>query len=111
MILSFAPQNRSLRLSTLKDQLGPYRRAEDLSRYGKPGCPNDHRNQVLARDDEVIRMSATSGYDAVDGSSTGTRVPRSGRRLRLPRFGGAVYAVNFDNWSGYREVGLSSARR
>jgi len=26
--------------------------------------------------------------------------------LRLPRFGGAAYAVNFDNWSGYREVGL-----
>jgi tetratricopeptide (TPR) repeat protein len=25
--------NPSLRLSTLKDQLGPYRRAEDLSRY------------------------------------------------------------------------------
>src|SRR5438270_6224844 len=31
--------------------------------------------------------------DAVDGSSTGTRVPRSGRRLRLPRLGGAAYAV------------------
>ena len=30
--------------------------------------------------------------DAVDGSSTGTRVPRNGRRLRLPRFGGAAHA-------------------
>jgi len=24
---------------------------------GKPGCPNDHRSQVLARDDEVIEQS------------------------------------------------------
>ncbi|MBB4429863.1 hypothetical protein GGD66_008468, partial [Bradyrhizobium sp. CIR48] len=42
-----------------------------------------------------------TAYDAVDGSSTGTRVPRMGRRLRLPRFGGAAYAINFDDWSGY----------
>jgi hypothetical protein len=27
-------------------------------------------------------------------------------RLRLPRSGGAAYAVNFDHRSGYREVGL-----
>lgn len=33
------------------------------------------------------------------GSSTGTRVPNNGRRLRLPRFGGAAYAVNFNDWS------------
>jgi hypothetical protein len=24
---------------------------------GKPGCPNDHRRQVLARGDEVIEQS------------------------------------------------------
>lgn len=48
----------------------------------------------------------TSAFDAVDGSSTGTRVPRIGRRLRLPRFGGAAYAVNFDDRSGYLEVRL-----
>jgi hypothetical protein len=29
---------------------------------GKPGCPNDHRSQVLARDDEVIEKSATSAH-------------------------------------------------
>jgi hypothetical protein len=24
---------------------------------GKPGCPNDHRSQVLARGDEIINKS------------------------------------------------------
>src|SRR5215475_9903753 len=52
-----------------------------------------------------------SAFDAVDGSSRGTRVPRCGRHLRLPPFGGAFYAVDFDNRSGYRQVGLSSTRR
>jgi hypothetical protein len=32
---------------------------------------------------------------------------RCGCRLRLPRFGGATHAVNFDNRSRYRQVGLS----
>src|ERR1700753_1383486 len=32
-----------------------------------------------------------------------------GAVLRLARFGGTAYAVNFDNRSGYREVDLSSA--
>jgi adenylate cyclase len=40
--------NPTLRVSTLKNVLGPYRRAEDLSRYEKglrkPGCPNDRRS-------------------------------------------------------------------
>jgi tetratricopeptide (TPR) repeat protein len=49
--------NPTLRVSTLKDLVGPYRRA-DLSRYEeglrRPGCPNDHRSQVLARGDEVV---------------------------------------------------------
>jgi hypothetical protein len=30
--------------------------------------------------------------DAVDGSSTGTRVPKMWALLRLPRFGGAIHA-------------------
>jgi predicted ATPase len=49
--------NPTLRVSTLKDLVGPYRRA-DLSRdeegLRRPGCPNDHRSQVLARGDEVV---------------------------------------------------------
>ena len=49
---------------------------------------------------------ATSASDAVDGSSTGTRVPRSGRPHL---FGGESYAINFGNRSGYSDVGLSSA--
>jgi len=49
--------------------------------------------------------------DAVDGSSTGTRVPRMWGRLRLPRFGGAIHAIDFDNRSRYRQVCLSSAWR
>jgi hypothetical protein len=35
--------------------------------------------------------------DAVDGSSTGTRVPKKWALLRLPRFGGASHANGFDN--------------
>src|SRR3954462_1035090 len=57
----------------------------------------------------ISQTAMVSAIDAVDGSSPGTRVPNNGRRLRLPRFGGAAYAVNFNDWSGYREVGLSSA--
>ena len=34
-----------------------------------------------------------------------------GGRLRLPRFGGAICAVDFDDWSRYRQVGLLSAWR
>ena len=40
--------NPALRVSTLKNVLGPYRRAEDLSQFeedcGKLGCPNEHRS-------------------------------------------------------------------
>ena len=42
---------------------------------------------------------AMSAIDAVDGSSTGTRVPKMWVLLRLPRFGGATHANGFDNWS------------
>jgi hypothetical protein len=39
---------------------------------------------IVAADESVC--------DGVDSSSAGTRVHRAGRRLRLPRFGGATYA-------------------
>jgi transposase len=32
---------------------------------------------------------------------------RCGRRLRLPRFGGASHANGLDDWSRHRQVGLS----
>ena len=38
-----------------------------------------------------------SAIDAVDGSSTGTRVPSMWGLLRLPRFGGAKHANGYDN--------------
>src|ERR1700752_3224318 len=41
----------------------------------------------------ILRGDSLPRLPHVDGSSTGTRVPKSGRRLRLPRFGGASYAV------------------
>src|SRR5215472_12532696 len=59
----------------------------------------------------ILRGDSLPRLPHVDGSSTGTRVPRIGRRLRLPRFGGAAYADNFDDRSGYCEIGLPSARR
>ncbi len=40
-----------------------------------------------------------SVLDAVDGSSTGTRVPKMGAPIRLPRFGGANHAYGHDNRS------------
>src|SRR5215472_14045119 len=38
-----------------------------------------------------------SAFDAVDGSSTGTRVPSTWSLLRLPRFGGAKHASGHNN--------------
>src|SRR6267142_4840719 len=51
---------------------------------------------------------STSAVDAVDGSSTGTRVPRMRALIRPPQFGGGNYASDYDNRSGYRQVGVSS---
>src|SRR6476469_7691029 len=45
-----------------------------------------------------------SGSDAVDGSSTGTRVPRMWALLRLPRFRGASHADDHDNRSRHCQV-------
>src|SRR6478736_6499148 len=53
------------------------------------------------------RMSAV---DAVDGSSTGTRVPWMWALLRLPRFGGAIHADDHDNRVRHRQVGLPGPR-
>jgi hypothetical protein len=52
-----------------------------------------------------------SALDAVDGSSTGTRVPRMWELLRLPRLGGASHANGYDNRSRYRQTSLSMIRR
>src|SRR5262245_28755796 len=38
-----------------------------------------------------------SAFDAVDGSSTGTRVPWMWGLLELPRFGGAIDANGYDD--------------
>src|SRR5260370_23026005 len=47
-----------------------------------------------------------SGFDAVDGSSTGTRVPRMWALLRLPRFRGASHADDHDNRSRLCQVSV-----
>jgi hypothetical protein len=47
-----------------------------------------------------------SEFDAVDGYSTGTRVPWMWVLLRLPRFGGAHHANGHDNRFRYCEVGF-----
>ena len=52
-----------------------------------------------------------SAFDAVDGSSTGTGVPRMRALIRPPRFGGANHASCHNNRSRHCEVGISGARR
>ena len=61
--------------------------------------PNAAR-RLCAKDD------ARSGSDAVDGSSTGTRVPRMWALLGLPRFRGASHADDHNNRFRYRQVGF-----
>ena len=50
--------NPALRVSNLKDVLGPFggpKTSRDTKKdCGEPGCPNDHRSQGFARGDEVI---------------------------------------------------------
>ena len=46
-----------------------------------------------------------SGFDAVDGSSTRTRVPRMRALLRLPRFRGATHADDHNNRHGVDAAG------
>src|SRR5262249_36188613 len=52
----------------------------------------------------------TAGFDAVDGSSTGTEVPWMWVLLRPPRFRGAKHASGHDNRSRNRKVGFSNPR-
>jgi len=57
----------------------------------------------VARADNIIERDGLfaavhgSGFDAVDGSSIGTRVPRMWALLRLPRFKGASHADGHDD--------------
>jgi hypothetical protein len=48
----------------------------------------------------------TSACDAVDGSSTGTRVPRMWALLSASRFGGAKHASDHYSRSRHRQIGL-----
>ena len=56
--------NPALRVSNLKDVLGPFggpKISRDTKKdCGKPGCPNDHRSKMLARWRRGDRTSATS---------------------------------------------------
>ena len=65
-----------------------------------------HRNMRAKRG-----VRATSGVDAVDGSSTGTRVPWMWGLLRLPRFRGASHADDNNNRFRHRQVGFPGSRR
>src|SRR6476659_4220115 len=70
---------------------------------------------MLSRGNEVANRTNfvavhESGIDAVDGSSTGTRVPRMWALLRLPRFRGASHADDHDNRSRHCQVSVPGSR-
>ena len=52
-----------------------------------------------------------SVVDAVDGSSTGTRVPRMWGLFRLPRYRGVSHADDYDNRFRHSQVGFPGSRR
>jgi hypothetical protein len=54
---------------------------------------------AIRREIAQVIAAAKSGIDAVDGSSSGTRVPRMWELLRLPRFRGASHADSYDGRS------------
>jgi len=69
--------------------------------------------EISAQDINAYRMGLIrqarstpdkSAIDAVDGSSTGTWVPRMWVRLILPRFGGANHANGHNHRSRHCEV-------
>ncbi len=68
------------------------------STYGGVGGeePRGPYSDLRLEDHVAVHESAV---DAVDGSSTGTRVPKMGAPIRLPRFGGANDAYGHDNRS------------
>lgn len=57
--------------------------------------------EELARDHSCLEIDEKSAFDALDGSSTGTQVPRMWVLLVLPRFGGANHASGHNNRSPY----------
>src|SRR5258708_27144063 len=59
----------------------------------------------------LSEVKATSVFDAVDGSSTGTSVPWMWALLRLPRFRGANHADDNDNRFRHRQVSFPGSRR
>src|SRR5262249_33684308 len=63
------------------------------------------RHRRRADRDSLLRL-LTAGFDAVDGSSTGTEVPSMWALLRLPRFGGANHADGHDNRPRHCKVGF-----
>jgi hypothetical protein len=54
--------------------------------------------------------AVNDAFDDVDGSPTGTRVPKTWALLKLPRFGGVKHASDHDNRSRYREVSFLGPR-
>src|SRR6202035_1511902 len=59
----------------------------------------------------IPTVALGSGYDAVDGSSTGTSVPWMWALLRLPRFRGESHADDNDNRFRHRQVSFPGSRR
>jgi hypothetical protein len=58
----------------------------------------------------VLLHLLTSSPDAVDGSSTGTRVPWMWVLLKAPRFEGANHANDHHDRSRHRQIGFSGSR-
>jgi hypothetical protein len=66
-------------------------------------------SHACATDCEIAAMHE-SVVDAVDGSSTGTRVPWMWTLLRLQQFRGASPADRHDSRSRYRQISLPGSR-
>src|SRR5215510_979807 len=59
----------------------------------------------------VLAATHESGFDAVDGSSIGTRVPSMWGAAGAPNDSEEPgHADDHDDWSRYREVGFSGSR-
>jgi hypothetical protein len=65
--------------------------------------------QIGGDTQSMLLRRTLSGIDAVDGSSTGTRVPKMWALLVAPTIRrSSPHANSFDNWSRHRQVGFSS---
>jgi hypothetical protein len=80
-----------------------------MARYGKVATTSPKKIFSI-KHMRWIQLIATSASDAVDGSSTGTRVPRMWALLRLPRFRGASHADDHDNRSRHCQVSIPGSR-